>query len=166
MQYPQSGEVEPRPRSMPDLPPSAPVEPAVPDTYEGWRAPFAAERLRVLYYLGLAANVAFMLADFLLYREAVPALLPFRAVIETGFVVVLVALFRGVAYGRPAVPLIAWILIGNLCIAQMTVLLGGFTAPYFNGLNLVFLVSKRLGRPSFALPVAGRRQRAPGDECQ
>jgi signal transduction histidine kinase/class 3 adenylate cyclase len=120
---------------------SQPAESKAPDTYEKWLAPFAAERVKVLYYLGLAANVAFILADFLLYREHIPVLLPYRAVIETGFLVVLVALFHGVAYGRPALPLIAWVLIGNLCIAQMTVLLGGFQSPYFNGLNLVFLAA-------------------------
>ncbi|WP_455370694.1 ATP-binding protein [Petrachloros mirabilis] len=121
--------------------PSPSAELAVPETYESWLAPFAAERLRVLYYLGLAANVAFMLADFLLYREYVPALLPFRVTIETGFLVILFALYRGVGYSWPALPLAAWVLIGNLCIAQMTVILGGFTSPYFNGLNLVFLAA-------------------------
>jgi signal transduction histidine kinase len=33
------------------------------------------------------------------------------------------------------------VLIGNLCIAHMTVSLGGFTSAYFNGLNLVFLAA-------------------------
>ena len=34
-----------------------------------------------------------------------------------------------------------WILIGNVCVAQMTVILGGFTSQYYNGLNLVFLAA-------------------------
>ncbi|GKS57661.1 histidine kinase [Nitrospira sp.] len=121
--------------------PSSAATPATSDTYATWRAPFASERLKVLYYLGLAANAAFILADFLLYREHVFALLPYRATIEIGFVLVLLALHRGMASNRPALPLIAWILIGNLCIAQMTVILDGFTSPYFNGLNLVFLAA-------------------------
>ena len=41
----------------------------------------------------------------------------------------------------PHVFLVLWVLIGNLCIVQMTVVLGGFTAQYYNGLNLVFLAA-------------------------
>jgi hypothetical protein len=36
------------------------------ESYEDWRRRFAAERLRVLYYLGLVANPVFIAADLLL----------------------------------------------------------------------------------------------------
>jgi adenylate cyclase len=48
---------------------------------------------------------------------------------------------RRVALFSPNLLLALWILIGNLCIAQMTVVLGGFTAQYYSGLNLVFLAA-------------------------
>jgi signal transduction histidine kinase/class 3 adenylate cyclase len=105
------------------------------------RQHFAAERLVVLYYLGLIANPVFFAADLLLHREHLQSLLMIRMVIELGLIVCFVILKWRAAMLPPNALLVLWVLIGNLCIAQMTVVLGGFTAQYYNGLNLVFLAA-------------------------
>ena len=111
------------------------------ENYEDWRYQFATDRLVVLYYLGLVANPVFIAADVLLHREYLSSLLGIRAVLEVGFLFCFLMLKRRVALFTPNVLLALWVLIGNLCIAQMTVVLGGFTAQYYNGLNLVFLAA-------------------------
>jgi signal transduction histidine kinase/class 3 adenylate cyclase len=111
------------------------------ENYEDWRRHFAAERLVVLYWLGLVANPVFIAADVLLHREHLQSLLGLRAIIELGLLICFLILKRRVALFTPNVLLVLWVLIGNLCIAQMTVVLGGFTAQYYSGLNLVFLAA-------------------------
>ena len=110
-------------------------------SYEAWREAFARDRLRTLYYLGLTANPVFLLSDLLFYRDHLSTLLTIRAILEIGFLLVFFTLVRGRSTAPPQVALILWVLIGNLCIAQMTVHLGGFTSAYYNGLNLVFLAA-------------------------
>ncbi len=110
-------------------------------SYEAFRRQFAAERLVVLYYLGLVANPVFIAADVLLHREHLSSLLGLRAIIELGLGICFVILKRRPALVTPNALLVLWVLIGNLCIAQMTVVLGGFTAQYYSGLNLVFLAA-------------------------
>ena len=117
------------------------TEDIVVESYATWRDRFARDRLRTLYCLGLIANPVFFISDVLFYREYVPILLSLRAVIETGFLAVFLRHVYRPSRLNPQVPLILWILIGNLCIAQMTVFLGGFTSAYYNGLNLVFLAA-------------------------
>ena len=107
--------------------------------YDAFRRQFAAERLVVLYYLGLIANPVFFATDVLLHREHLSSLLGLRAIIELGLAICFVILKRRPALVSPNSLLVLWVLIGNLCIAQMTVVLGGFTAQYYSGLNLVFL---------------------------
>ncbi|HEU4683503.1 MAG TPA: ATP-binding protein [Nitrospira sp.] len=111
------------------------------ETYEHWRRDFARERLRTLYYLGLVANPVFVLSDILFYRDQLSTLILLRLILEAGFLVVFFAWVRQPTPIAPHIPLILWILIGNLCIAHMTATLGGFTSAYFNGLNLVFLAA-------------------------
>jgi signal transduction histidine kinase/class 3 adenylate cyclase len=109
------------------------------DSYETSQSAFAAERLRVLYFLGLIANPVFFAADILLYRQHLQELFIIRVILELGLGIAFWA-FRK-RWLTPNVALVFWILIGNLCIAHMTVVLGGFTAQYYNGLNLVFLAA-------------------------
>jgi signal transduction histidine kinase/class 3 adenylate cyclase len=109
--------------------------------YDAFRRQFAAERLVVLYYLGLIANPVFIAADVLLHREHLSSLLGLRTIIELGLAICFVILKRRPALVSPNALLVLWVLIGNLCIAQMTVVLGGFTAQYYSGLNLVFLAA-------------------------
>ena len=112
-----------------------------PSSYDEWRNGFARERLRTLYYLGLTANPVFAVSDLLFYRDQWPTLLALRAILETGFLAVFFGAVRRQSRVPPQVALILWVLIGNLCIAQMTVSLGGFTSPYYSGLNLVLLAA-------------------------
>ena len=116
-------------------------EPTEPESYEDSRNRFTRERLQVLYYLGLIANPVFIAADVLLHREHLASLLIIRSIIELGLLVSFWALKQRSLRLSPNVFLVLWVLIGNLCIAHMTVLLGGFTAQYYNGLNLVFLAA-------------------------
>jgi signal transduction histidine kinase/class 3 adenylate cyclase len=111
------------------------------DNYTDWRARFTWERLTLLYILGLVANPVFIVADVLLYRQYLVALINIRIILELG----LLFCFLFVRIRPAAISLSAfvvlWVLVGNLCIVQMTVLLGGCTAQYYNGLNLVFLAA-------------------------
>lgn len=111
------------------------------ESYERWRTQFAAERLRVLYYLGLIANPVFIAADLLLHRESLSSLLAIRAVLELGLLVCFVGMLRKLPLLKPNTLLILWVLIGNVCISQMTVVLGGFTSQYHNGVKLVLLAA-------------------------
>jgi signal transduction histidine kinase/class 3 adenylate cyclase len=108
-------------------------------TYDGFVNRFARDRLHVLYYLGLVANPVFLAADALLYRTHFQELLIIRIVLELGLAIGFLCLRR--QWLSPKALLVAWILIGNLCIVQMTIVLGGFTSQYYNGLNLVFLAA-------------------------
>jgi len=89
--------------------------------------------------LGLIANPVFFAADLLLYRQHLQELFIIRVILELGLGIAFWA-FRK-RWLTPNMALVFWILIGNLCIAHMTVVLGGFTAQYYNGLNLVFLAA-------------------------
>lgn len=111
------------------------------ESYGDWRNHFATERLRVLYYLGLVANPVFIGADLLLHRDHLASLLAIRTVLEAGLLLGFLILKRWVSLVTPNTLLVLWVLVGNLCIVQMTVVLGGFTAQYYNGLNLVFLAA-------------------------
>lgn len=102
-------------------------------SYGAWRQAFARDRLRTLYYLGLTANPVFLLSDLLFYRDHLPTLLTIRTILEMGFLLVFFTLVRRRSAVPPQVALILWVLIGNLCIAQMTVHLGGFTSAYYMG---------------------------------
>jgi signal transduction histidine kinase len=114
-------------------------EPAI--SYDQWRFRFAAERLKVLYYLGLVANPVFIGADVLLYRTHLEALLTIRIILEVGLLIGFVALRQQLALIKPTTLLIFWVVFPNICIVHMTMELGGFTSSYYNGLNLVILAA-------------------------
>ena len=138
---PQTIEAQPAPAALAASQSTTSSDTDLPDSYETWRSRFARERLRVLYYLGLTANLAFIAADVLLHREHLRPLLEIRAYLELGLLICFFVLIRGLTLVTPEALLILWVLIGNLCIVQMTVELGGFNAQYYNGLNLVFLAA-------------------------
>ncbi|WP_447978411.1 ATP-binding protein [Candidatus Nitrospira bockiana] len=112
-----------------------------PDDYGRWRRDFIRERLRVLYYLGLVANPVFIGADVLLHGDHLGELFVTRVVLELGLLAGFAALTTRAPLVTPNGLLILWVLVGNLCVVRMTVILGGFTAQYYNGLNLVFLAA-------------------------
>ncbi|CAI4030990.1 membrane protein of unknown function [Nitrospira tepida] len=109
--------------------------------YEEWRHTFARDRLRTLYYLGLVANPVFLLSDLLFYRDHWPTLLTLRVLLQTGLLGMFLLFVRRRTAVNPRVPLIAWVVIANVCVAHMTVSLGGFPSPYYSGLNLVLLAA-------------------------
>ena len=109
--------------------------------YADWRRHFTSERLKVLYYLGLVANPVFIAADVLLHREHLGELLLTRSILEAGLILAFLALRYRAPLVTPNGLTILWVLIGNICIVHMTVVLGGFTSQYYNGLNLVFLAA-------------------------
>ncbi len=112
-----------------------------PSSYDEWRNEFARARLRTLYYLGLTANPVFLVSDLLFYRDQWPILLTLRVLLQTGLLLVFLAFVRRRTILDPRVPLIAWVVIANVCVTHMTVSLGGFTSPYYSGLNLVLLAA-------------------------
>ena len=111
------------------------------DNYTVWRARFTWERLTLLYILGLVANPVFIVADVLLYRQYLVALINIRIILELGLLFCFLFVRIRPAAISPSAFVVLWVLVGNLCIVQMTVLLGGFTAQYYNGVNLVFLAA-------------------------
>lgn len=111
------------------------------DNYTDWRARFTWERLTLLYILGLVANPVFIVVDVLLYRQYLVALINIRIILQLGLLFCFLFVRIRPAAISPSAFVVLWVLVGNLCIVQMTVLLGGFTAQYYNGLNLVFLAA-------------------------
>ena len=111
------------------------------EAYDDWRRNFFNERLHVLYYLGFIANPAFLALDYLQHREYLYSLFVIRVVLELG----LLAGFLLFKYGPKSIPrnwfVMLWVIVANLCVTQMTVILGGFPSQYYNGLNLVYLTA-------------------------
>jgi signal transduction histidine kinase len=118
-----------------------PPEGLGPSSFDEWLHEFARDRLRTLYYLGFTANPVFLLSDFLLYRDHWPTLLTIRVLLQTGLLVSFLAFVQRRTAISPRVPLVAWVVIANVCVTHMTVSLGGFTSPYYSGLNLVLLAA-------------------------
>jgi signal transduction histidine kinase/class 3 adenylate cyclase len=111
------------------------------DNYTVWRARFTWERLTLLYILGLVANPVFIVADVLLYQQYLDTLINIRIILELGLLFCFLFVRIRPAAISPSAFVVLWVLVGNLCIVQMTVLLDGFAAQYYNGLNLVFLAA-------------------------
>jgi signal transduction histidine kinase/class 3 adenylate cyclase len=109
------------------------------EAYDDWRRNFIRERLHVLYYLGFIANPAFIALDYLQHREHLIPLFIVRVVLQLG----LLCGFLLFKFGPRSIPpnwfVILWVVVANLCVTQMTVILGGFSSQYYNGLNLVYL---------------------------
>ena len=111
------------------------------EAYDDWRRNFIRERLHVLNYLGFIANPAFIALDYLQHREYLIPLFMIRVVLQLG----LLCGFLFLKFGPKSIPpnwfVILWVVVANLCVTQMTVILGGFPSQYYNGLNLVYLTA-------------------------
>jgi signal transduction histidine kinase/class 3 adenylate cyclase len=109
--------------------------------YADWRGTFIRGRLDVLFYLGFIANPAFIALDYLQHRDHLVPLFITRVVLQLG----LLCGFLVLKFGPKSIPpnwfFILWVVVANLCVTQMTVILGGFTSQYYNGLNLVYLTA-------------------------
>ena len=94
------------------------------EAYIDWRKNFIRERLHVLNYLGFIANPAFIALDYLLHREYLIPLFIIRVVLQLG----LLCGFLLLKYGPKSIPpnwfVILWVVVANLCVTQMTVILG------------------------------------------
>jgi len=111
------------------------------ENYTDWRYRFTWERLTLLYILGLVANPVFIVADVLLYRQYLDTLFTIRIILELGLLFCFLFVRIRPAGIPPSTFVVLWVLVGNLCIVQMTIVLGGFSAQFYNGLNLVFLAA-------------------------
>ncbi|BFU93335.1 MAG: hypothetical protein NTNFB02_00570 [Nitrospira sp.] len=109
--------------------------------YQVWREQFIAQRLRVLYLVGLIVNPIFGALDALAYPEHLRELLLLRGVLEFGLCIGFIALRFQLALVKPEVLLALWILIPNICIAHMFLVLSEFNSTYYNGLALVMLTA-------------------------
>jgi hypothetical protein len=94
------------------------------DNYTDWRARFTWERLTLLYILGLVANPVFIVVDVLLYRQYLVALINIRIILQLGLLFCFLFVRIRPAAISPSAFVVLWVLVGNLCIVQMTVLLG------------------------------------------
>ncbi len=109
--------------------------------YDDWKQQFILGRLQLFVWLCLLANLMFYLADFLLYRPHALALFPIRTTMEAGLILCLLLLRSRIGRRNVALLFLGVIWIGGFGIVHMTVLLGGFQATYYQGLNLVFLAA-------------------------
>jgi signal transduction histidine kinase/class 3 adenylate cyclase len=126
------------------------------EAYDDWRKNFTIERLHVLYYLGFIANPAFIALDYLQHREYLIPLFIIRVVLQLG----LLCGFLLLKYGPKSIPpnwfVILWVVVANLCVTEMTVILGGFSTQYYNGLNLVYLTAAVIVPVSWPSHLAGQ----------
>jgi signal transduction histidine kinase len=122
---------------------SRPLTQDISDTHEYpmWRDRFAAQRLTVLYPVGLIANPIFGLLDFLAYPDSLRSLFLIRIILELGLLIGFLSLRQQTVHIKPNVLVTFWILFPNVCIVHMTVLTGGFSSQYYNGLSLVMLAA-------------------------
>jgi signal transduction histidine kinase len=111
------------------------------DSYQDWRTQFIAQRLRVLYLVGLIVNPIFIGLDVLAYAEHLRELLILRALLESGLLAGFLGLRFQLTFARPEVLLALWVLIPNICIVHMVLALGDFNSTYYNGLALVMLTA-------------------------
>ncbi|HKC92652.1 MAG TPA: ATP-binding protein [Nitrospira sp.] len=126
------------------------------EAYDDWRKHFIRERLHVLYYLGFIANPAFIALDYLQHREYLIPLFITRVVLQLGLLCGFLLLKYGPKFIPPNWFVILWVVVANLCVTQMTVILGGFPSQYYNGLNLVYLTAAVIVPVSWPSHLAGQ----------
>ncbi len=122
----------------------------LPERYQDWRDRFITRRLRVLYIVGLVVNPIFIGLDYLAHLEHFGELLALRAILEAGLMLGFLSLRWQVAFINSEVLLACWVVIPNICIAQMILIQSAQTLTYYNGLALVMLTA------AVIVPVAWR----------
>ena len=115
--------------------------PQAPETYEKWRGDFIAQRLRVLYIVGLVVNPIFIGLDFWAHPEYLSSLLVIRGFLELGLFIGFLSLRLQLAFIKRQVLLALWVLIPNICVVHMILLMGQVQSQYYTGLALVLLTS-------------------------
>ncbi|HZS12026.1 MAG TPA: ATP-binding protein [Nitrospirales bacterium] len=107
--------------------------------YSEWRHAFINQRLRVLYIVGLIANPGFSLLDILVHGDVLRELTIIRLILEAGLLLgFFFVRIQGELIPQPVL-LTFWVLFPNILIVHMTLLTGGFSSQYYNGLSLVWL---------------------------
>lgn len=119
-----------------------PAPPAdLPNRYEDWRDRFIAQRLPVLYLVGMVVNPLFIGLDFLAHRDKLVTLVIIRAVMEAGLFVAYLALRLRLTGFNRHVLLAFFPLYPNICISHMILAMGDEPTTYYNGLGLVLLTT-------------------------
>ena len=109
------------------------------ETYETWRDLFARQRLGVLWIVGLICNPIFSGLDILVYPQFSYELIVTRVIMELGLLVGYLGLTKQIISIKPNILLWSFIVWPTLLIAYMSLVTGGFSSQYYNGLSLVFL---------------------------
>jgi signal transduction histidine kinase/class 3 adenylate cyclase len=109
------------------------------ETYATWRDRFANQRLGVLWIVGLSCNPIFAGLDVVIYPQFIYDLGVIRVIMELGLFIGYLWLRKQVISTKPQLLLGFFIVWASLLVAYMTVLTGGFSSDYYNGLSLVFL---------------------------
>ncbi|MCA9423219.1 MAG: hypothetical protein KC592_19525, partial [Nitrospira sp.] len=108
------------------------------NNYEDWRNSFLKDRLRFLYLVAVFGNPSMFLVDYFQGDQRITLFL-LRILMETFWILgFLIVRFKNDIL-QPNGLLIFWVLGANICISEMTVVLGGFSSLYYIGLNLMFL---------------------------
>ena len=106
--------------------------------YEAWHNGFIKDRLYLLYLLAVFGNLPWLLIDYL-QGEYWLTLMALRMMMEVCWIFG----FLFIRYPRnwlpPGVLLVFGIVGPNICISEMTVVLGGFSSLYYFGIVLLFL---------------------------
>jgi hypothetical protein len=97
-------------------------------SYKAWREQFIAQRLRVLYLVGLIVNPIFIALDAFAYAEHIRELLLLRGILEFGLLIGFLAFRFQLAFVKPEILLALWILIPNICVVHMFLVLADFNS--------------------------------------
>ncbi len=108
------------------------------EKYEDLRNRFLEERLRILYLLAIAGNPTLLAVDYM-QGDHWQSLFLLRVVMQ----VIWISGYLILRYQKSPLflqfLLILWILGANICISEMTIVLGGFSSLYFTGLDFICL---------------------------
>ncbi|HNP28432.1 MAG TPA: ATP-binding protein [Nitrospirales bacterium] len=122
----------------PDIPGNLPSRLVQLSKYEDWRYGFVKERLRIFYLIALISNPIWIGLD---YSHGSPfySLVLLRALFNLAWIIGFWRIHYENSLLELKILLVTTVLIPNMGIAEMTVVLGGFSSQYYNGINLLFL---------------------------
>lgn len=108
------------------------------EDYALWLNHFAKERLWIFYVIALLSNPIWVALDYL-HGDHFSSLLWLRALFNVGWIIGFWRLFYPNSTFELKTLLVVAVLVPNICIAEMTIVLGGFHSQYYNGLTLLLL---------------------------
>ncbi len=107
------------------------------DDYRAWRMPLVQKRLRVGYWIGVAANLAFIPLDYLFYPASGSYFLLLRMCMEISLVTGLFLTHARPSHSRQTFLFLLYVWSACFAVALMTTEVGGFRSTYYAGLTLV-----------------------------